>query len=210
MQKNGFTIVEIVVVFFLMLGVLFLVYPKSVDSSRQAKLISKWSQKVSELDYMFSVYRAQKDGDFDVKLSQAQSEEAKNKVLEDIIRPYLRITSKLQTVYAPMFMDKSVIPTDSKYYFNHYYLTSTNEIVGFKFINQNCKEKDVCFIMSFDINGTNPPNLWGYDIYGIDVYNDKIAPFGKEVNQQMLKQNCSRLGSGVYCSYYYLIGGKFE
>ncbi len=43
--------------------VLFLVYPKSVDSSRQAKLISKWSQKFSELEYMFSVYRAQKDGD---------------------------------------------------------------------------------------------------------------------------------------------------
>lgn len=210
MHKKGFTIIEIVVVFFLMLGVLFLVYPKSVDSSRQAKLISKWSQKVSELDYMFSVYRAQKDGDFDVKLSQAQNDDARNKVLEDIIRPYLRITSELQTVYLPMFMDKSVISTDSKYYFKHYYLTSTNEIVGLKVINPNCNEKDACFIMSFDINGTNPPNLWGYDIYGIDVYSDKIAPFGKEINREMLKQNCSRAGSGVYCSYYYLIGGKFE
>lgn len=210
MQKKGFTIIEIVVVFFLMLGVLFLVYPKSVDSTRQARLISKWSQKVSELDYMFSVYRAQKDGDFSAKFSKARSEDAKNKVLVDIIRPYLRVVSELKTVYLPMFMDKSVIPADSKYYFKNYYLTSTNEIVGLKFINPNCSAKDVCFIMSFDINGSAPPNLWGYDIYGIDVYNDKIEPFGKEINQQILKQNCSRFGSGVYCSYYYLIGGKFE
>lgn len=210
MRKNGFTIIEIVVVFFLMLGVLFLVYPKSVDSSRQAKLISKWSQKISELDYMFSVFKAQKDGKIDGRFSQSQSEDEINKEMIEVIRPYLRIVSEFKTTYLPMFMDKSVIPADSKYYFKHYYLTSTNEIVGLKFINPNCKEKDVCFIMSFDINGANPPNVWGYDIYGIDVYGDKIAPFGKEINPQMLKQNCSRLGSGVYCSYYYLIGGKFE
>lgn len=210
MQKKGFTIIEIVVVFFLMLGVIFLVYPKSVDSSKQARLISKWSQKVSELEYMFSVYKAQKDGDFGVKFSKAQNGDEKNKVLIDIIRPYLRVTSELKTVYLPAFMDKSLIPIDSKYYFKNYYLTASNEIIGVKFINSDCNTKDVCFIMSFDINGTNPPNVWGYDIFGIDVYKDKIAPFGKDQNQDLLKQNCSRMGSGVYCSYYYLIGGKFE
>ena len=210
MQKNGFTIIEIVVVFFLMLGVIFLVYPRSVDSTRQARLISKWSQKVSELDYMFSVYRAQKDGDFGVKFSHAQSEDDKNKILVDIIRPYLRVTSQLKTVYLPVFMDKSIIPQDSKYYFKNYYLTASNEIIGIKFVNSDCSEKDVCFIMSFDINGSNPPNIWGYDIYGIDVYKDKIQPFGKTENQDLLKQNCSKMSSGVYCSYYYLIGGKFE
>lgn len=210
MQKKGFTIIEIVVVFFLMLGVVFLVYPRSIDSSRQAKLISKWSEKVNELEYMFSVYRAQKDGDFNVKFSQSQSEDGKNKILVDIIRPYLRVTSELKTVYLPMFMDKSIVPQDSKYYFKHYYLTASNEIIGLKFINPNCSEKDVCFIMSFDINGSKPPNVWGYDIFGIDVYKNKIEPFGKKENQELLKQNCSRMGNGAYCSYYYLIGGKFE
>lgn len=210
MQKKAFTIIEIVVVFFLMLGVIFLVYPKSVDSSRQARLISKWSQKVNELEYMFSVYKAQKDGDFAVKFSQAQSEDKKNKILVDIIKPYLRVTSELKTVYLPVFMDKSVIPANSKYYFKNYYLTSSNEIIGLKFINSDCKNKNVCFIMSFDINGLNLPNTWGYDIYGIDVFRDKIQPFGEEENQEILKQNCSKYGSGAYCSYYYLIGGKFE
>lgn len=210
MQKKGFTIIEIVVVFFLMLGVIFLVYPKSVDSTRQAKLISKWSEKVSELDYMFSVFEAQKDGNFENKFQPTQTDDEKNKIMVDIIRPYLRITSELNTVYTPVFMDKSVIPSNSKYYFKHYYLTNTNEIVGLKFINSDCKDNNICFIMSFDINGLNPPNIWGYDIFGIDVFKDKIAPFGKEINSDALKQNCSKFGSGVYCSYYYLIGGKFE
>lgn len=210
MQKKAFTIIEIVVVFFLMLGVIFLVYPKSVDSTRQAKLISKWSQKVTELDYMFSVFKAQKDGSIDGKCSKSKNEDEINKEMVDIIKPYLRIVSELKTVYLPVFMNKSVIPPDSKYYFKNYYLTSTNEIVGLKVVNPNCKDKDVCFIMSFDINGADLPNVWGYDIYGIDVYSDKIAPFGKENNQEMLKQNCSRDGFGTDCSYYYLIGGKFE
>jgi len=210
MSKKGFTIIEIVVVFLLMLGVIFLVYPRSVDSTRQAKLISKWSEKVSELEYMFSVIKAQKDGEIEDQFHKTQSDDKKNKIMIDTIKPYLRITSELNTVYMPGFMDKTIIPSDSKYYFGHYYLTSSNEIVGLKFINSNCKDKDVCFIMSFDINGVKPPNVWGYDIFGIDVFKDKIEPFGKEINQDMLKQNCSRYGSGVYCSYYYLIGGRFE
>jgi len=210
MQKKGFTIIEIVVVFLLMLGVIFLVYPRSVDSTREAKLISKWSEKSSELEYMFSVIKAQKDGAIEEQFLKTQSDDKKNKIMINAIKPYLRITSELNTVYIPGFMDKTVIPSDSKYHFSRYYLTSSNEIVGLKFINSDCKGKDVCFIMSFDMNGVKPPNTWGYDIFGIDVFRDKIAPFGKEINSDILKQNCSRDGSGVYCSYYYLIGGKFE
>lgn len=209
-NKKGFTIIEIVVVFLLMLGVIFLAYPKSVNSTRQAKLISKWSEKVSELDYMFSVIKAQKNGDIDEQFSKTQSEDERKKILLDTIKPYLRITSENNAPYEPVFMDKAPVTYGSKYYFDNFYLTSSDELVGLKFINSNCKAGEICFIMAFDVNGLTSPNTWGYDIYGINVFKDKIEPFGKDLNADVLKNNCSKLGNGVYCSYYYLMGGRFE
>lgn len=210
MYKKGFTIIEIVVVFFLMLGVIFLAYPKSVSSTKQAKLISKWTEKVSELEYMFSVIKAQKNGDIEAQFHKNQDKDAKTKIMIDIIKPYLRITSEVKTAYVPVFMDKTVASIDSKYYFENFYSTSSGELVGLKFINSDCKENEVCFIMAFDVNGLDEPNTWGYDIYGINVFKDRIEPFGKDLSNDVLRQNCSRHGSGIYCSYYYLIGGRFD
>jgi len=210
MYKKGFTIIEIVVVFLLMLGVIFLAYPKSVNSTRQAKLISKWTEKFSELEYMFSVIKAQKDGDIEEKFLKTQNEDDRKKIMLDAIKPYLRITSEVNAVYEPLFMDKEVATPDSTYYFGNFYLTSSNELVGLKLINSSCKDNEVCFIMVFDINGLKAPNTWGCDIFGINVLKNKIEPLGKDVSPDVLKQNCSKYGSGVYCSYYYLIGGRFE
>lgn len=212
MQKKAFTIIEIVVVFFLMLGVVFLTYPKSLNSTRQAKLISKWTEKFSELEYMFSVIKAQKNGDIEEQFNNTQDEAAKEKIMLDIIKPYLRITPQhqLKTAYTPIFMNKTIPFAKSQYDFEKFYLTDSNELVGLKFVNSNCKNNEICFLMAFDINGFDKPNIWGDDIFGINVFKDRIEPFGKGINTDMLKQNCSKLGSGVYCSYYYLIGGKFE
>ena len=65
-------------------------------------------------------------------------------------------------------------------------------------------------IMIFDINGILPPNTWGRDIYGVNIYEDKIEPFGAELPMAELKTDCSAFGTGVGCSYYYKIGGGFN
>lgn len=210
MSKRGFTIIEVVVVFLLMLGVVFLVLPKSLDSTRQARFISKWSTKFSELEYMFSVIKAQKDGEIEEKFLKTQNYSDKEKIIVDTLKPYLRITSEVNTVYNPLFMDKTFATPGTEYYFDKYYFTSSNEIIGIKLINPDCKDNEVCTIISIDLNGSEPPNTWGYDVYGVNVFPNKIEPFGKGVEPDILRKNCSRLGSGLYCSYYYLIGGKFD
>lgn len=194
MRKNGFTIIEVVVVFLLMLGVLFLVLPKSLDSTKQARFISKWSEKFSELEYMFSVLKIQKN----------------DKLQDKMIKPYLRITSEVKIPYRQKFMNGIEVTSQSKYYFDKFYFTSSNEVIGLKFVNPDCKDKDLCSIISIDVNGTNPPNKWGYDIFGINVFFDRIEPLGQDISFDDLKTDCSKYGSGLYCSYYYLIGGKFD
>jgi len=211
MRKNGFTIIEVVVVFLLILGVTFLILPKSLDSTRQARFISKWTEKYSELEYMFSVIKAQKDSEIKEKLRDAKNNEDRNKAIIETIKPYLRIVSEVKsTDYKQYYMDKSLVKSPDKYYFGNFYKTADNDIVGLKWLKENCIDHDACAIMFFDLNGTAPPNTWGYDIFGIDFLNDKIQPFGKGIDSDTLKKNCSKYGYGIYCSYYYLMGGKFD
>lgn len=210
MSKRGFTIIEVVVVFLLMLGVVFLVLPKSLDTTRQARFISKWSEKLSELEYMFSVIKAQKDGEIKEQFNKTQNYNDEEKLLVETLKPYLRITSEVKTVYTPLFMDKTFATSGTQYYFDKFYFTSSNEILGIKLLNPDCENEEVCAIVLIDLNGIKPPNTWGYDVYGINVFPNKIEPFGKGIDPDILRRNCSRRGSGLYCSYYYLIGGRFD
>ena len=204
--KNGFTIIEVTVVFLLILGVTFLVIPRSLDNTRQAKLISKWTQTYSEIEYMFSVIKAQQDG----KILLSADGVKKESVLLDIVKPYLRVTSEVKSEYKQYYMNKKLVDSNSIYGLNTHYLTSLDEILGLRWINASCEAEQICAIMSFDINGLTPPNTWGYDIFGINIFRNKIEPIGKGMSTDVLNFDCSKSGTGVYCSYYYLIGGRFD
>lgn len=205
-HKNGFTIIEVTIVFLLILAVTFLVLPHSLDNTRQAKLISQWTQKYSEIEYTFSVIKAQQNGI--IVPNELDNKLTKNAV-EALIKPYFRITKEV-TNYHPTFKNKKIINAASAYYFNILYFTDSSEILGLKLINEKCLEKQICAMMSFDINGLESPNAWGRDIYGIYILKDQIEPIGKEVSPDVLRYDCGKKGSGVFCSYYYLLGGKFD
>lgn len=210
MKKSGFTIIEVVVVFLLILSVTFLVLPKSLNNTKQARLISQWAQKYSELEYMFTVIKAQRDSELKEKFNGAKTNDDRKNILLETLKPYLRITSDVEKIYTPTYMNGNEIHASNRYHFNNFYYTSSNEIVGLKWINENCKDKNVCAIISFDINGLDSPNRWGYDIFGINVFKTSIEPMGKGFNPDILRSDCDKRGSGIYCSYYYLIGGRFD
>lgn len=211
MQKQGFTIVEVVVVFLLILGVTFLILPTSLDNTRQARFISKWNEKYSEIEYMFSVISAQQDSELKEKFSKAQNNNDRKKILLETIKPYMRITTELKPKdYTQKYMNGTPVCACGRYYFNSFYNTSSNEIIGLKWITKNCENGTVCGLISIDLNGIDPPNTWGYDIFGVNVFKNKIEPFGKDIEPDVLKSDCSRFGYGLYCSYYYLMGGKFD
>ncbi len=65
--------------------------------------------------------------------------------------------------------------------------------------------------MMFDMNGLKGPNMWGKDIYAINIFVDgKITPIGTGWELEDMKLDCSDKGTGVSCSYYYRIGGEFN
>ena len=62
---------------------------------------------------------------------------------------------------------------------------------------------------TIDINGKKKPNRIGQDIFFISIFREHIEPLGNDRPYSALKTNCSPIGSGVYCSEYYILGGKF-
>ena len=67
------------------------------------------------------------------------------------------------------------------------------------------------FMLMFDMNGKLPPNSWGKDIFGVNVFNNgKVEPFGRKQSMEELRADCSDEGTGVSCSYFYIIGGGFN
>ena len=210
MRKNGFTIIEVVVVFLLILGVTFLMLPKGLDNTRQARFISKWVVKYADLQYMFSAINAQQNSEVTKIFNKRKEINTDGSTIPELFKPYLRISSDLKsTTYFQKYMNGEKVKESDKYFFNKFYLTNTNEIVGLKWITNDC-EKETCAVMNFDINGLEQPNKWGYDIYGLNVSRNKIEPLGKGFDSDILRSNCSKHGYGLYCSYYYLIGGKFD
>lgn len=210
MQKKAFTIIEVVVVFLLVLGVTFFILPKSLDSTKQARLISKWTTTYSDLEYMFSVIKAQKDSEIKEKIKDAANDNDRSEVLLDAIKPYLRITSKVEPNYKQYYMNGVEAYSNGRYHFKDFYYAGPDEIIGLKWVNADCKDDQICAVMSFDINGTAKPNTWGFDVFGINVLKSGIEPIGKNTDPEILKEDCSRFGLGTSCSYYYLIGGRFE
>ncbi len=210
--KNGFTIIEVVVVFLLILGVTFLVLPKSMNNTKQARFISKWSTKFSELEYMYTVIKAQQDGQYLKELAKPKNNTPSNCIIPELFKPYLRITSEVQSInYNRFYMNKQPVGESDRYAFNKYYRTSDNEIMAMKWLKNDCTDdKNPCAIVSFDMNGVEPPNTWGYDIFGLNLFKNNIQALGQSIQPDILKNDCSKNGYGIYCSYYYLMGGRFD
>jgi hypothetical protein len=196
---------------FVAIGLLLALAPVSFVNTRQANFISKWNEMYNKTDYMFQVINAQITDDVLQSFKKAPSAQREQMLIE-IIKPYLRLNTErnVPRQYKPRYMNKAKVYKGQQYYFPDMFFTDSNTIVGIKDLPHYDKNAPN-FIMMFDINGLIPPNRWGKDIFGINVYeHTRIEPFGQGLEMQKLKSDCSENGTGINCSYYYKIGGGFE
>ena len=164
------------------------------------------------MEYVFNAMNAHADSDIIKGFKRAKNNAERENFMMNLVKPYLRISddNELRKKYKPIYMSGEKVNTKEDYYFDKFYITKNNKIVGIK----DVKDNDIhhpAFIMMFDVNGANMPNIWGKDIFGINIFIDgKISPLGAGIDIEKLKQDCSKLGTGVFCSYYYRIGGDFN
>ena len=190
-MKKGFTIIEVSILFVIFIIVAFLVAPLSLDDTMQAKNTSRWRAVQADFVNIFYSINTQED---EVVLKDALDNIIHNEIKTKI--PSYRITF-LNGTYP-----------NKTYRFDEYLLTYSNATIAYKFYEQ--PEKNILGKLMYDVNGTAGPNVWGKDVFGYNIYSDKFEPFGKNVALSEQKQDCSKSGTGLFCSNYYLLGGNFE
>lgn len=212
MAKKYYLKLEYSILLFVLVGIFMLIVPLSFENTRQASFIAKWNEKYNRVEYMFSVINAHITDDVLKSFNKAANPQDREEILLAVIKPYLRINTEKYPSrhYKPKYMNGTKVYNGQLYKFEDFYFAENNTIVGIKDI-QTDKSDDALFIMMFDMNGVLPPNRWGKDIFGINIFNDRtIKPFGYDKDMEDLKQDCSKSGTGIYCSYYYKIGGAFD
>ena len=192
-MKKGFTLIEVSILFIIFLIVAFLVAPLSVDDTMQAKNISKWRSVQEDFTNIFYSINTQKN-ESNVTFKEAFETIMSNEYKEDI-KPY-KITY-LNGTY----------PSNT-YRFKDYKSTYSKAVISIKFFDEI--KNDLQGLVMYDVNGTSGPNSWGKDIFGLNIYSDRFEPFGRHDSLNIQKQDCSKNGTGLACSNYYLIGGSFD
>jgi hypothetical protein len=185
--------------------------PVNIVSTRQADFISKWNETYNKTNYMFQVIDAQISDDV-LRSFNSATPQVRERMLVEIIKPYLRLNTQKNVPgwYKPKYMNKARVYNGQTVYFTDMFYVESKEIVGIKQLPHSGEKNDPIFIMMFDMNGFRGPNRWGKDIFGINVYSGgKIAPLGQDLMMHEHKTDCSDSGTGVFCSYYYIIGGGF-
>jgi type II secretory pathway pseudopilin PulG len=192
-MKKGFTIVEVSILFVIFLIVAFLVAPLSLDDNLQAKNTSRWRTVQEDFSNIFYAINTRKDEN-NITFEAALDETISNEFKADSMS------------YKITFMN-GTYPSKT-YRFNNLKTTYSNATVAYNLFKepQNGKQG----VLMYDVNGTTGPNTWGKDVFGYNIYQDRFEPFCKSEPISTQKQDCSRNGTGLCCSNYYLIGGSFD
>ncbi len=192
-MKNGFTIIEVSILFVIFLIVAFLVAPLSLDDTMQAKNASKWRNVQSDFSNIYYSINTQKE-DENLSFSEAFTDIMTSEVKGEA-KPY-KITLKNGTY------------PNNTYRFNNFKTTFSNATLAIKMFET--PKGSLLGMLMYDVNGSTGPNVWGRDVFGLNIYHDKFEPFCKNDTLSVQKQDCSNNGSGLCCSNYYLIGGNFD
>ena len=192
-MKKGFTIVEVSILFVIFLIVAFLVAPLSLDDTMQAKNTSRWRSVQQDFINIYYSINTQKDQN-ELNFTDALNTIVNSEIKDDI------------SSYKITFMN-GTFPNNT-YRFKDFKTTYSNATLAVKLFDTPQDNK--LGMLMYDVNGKVGPNVWGKDVFGMNIYDDKFEPFCKSESMSYQKQDCSKNGTGLCCSNYYLIGGSFD
>lgn len=190
---NAFTIVEVSILFVIFLIVAFLVAPLSLDDTLQAKNVSRWRKVQSDFLNIYYSINTQRD------LPEFNFVSAFDSVMAGEIKGDTDL-------YKITYMNGTF--PGAEYRFTNFKQTYSDATVAYRLYN--APQTGALGVMMYDVNGKIGPNVWGKDVFGYNIYPDRFEPFCKNDSVTTQKQDCSKSGTGLCCSNYYLIGGSFN
>jgi len=211
MKKVMSNLLNIFSVIAVILIVSIIVIPFHLMNLDYAQRIAKWKSEYEQLVYSFNLIKL-----YEGKIVESESETGRllyDDYMYERIKPFFNTISdnikELPDYHYKEMNGKPVLRTD-KLYFNKFMYTKDGAMLGFKKVpNTTVSDTEPIFYMFFDINGAAKPNVMGEDIFFLNIFQNDIKAMGMEKSNICLKTNCSPVGTGAYCSAYYLLGGRF-
>ena len=159
----------------------------------QAKNTSRWRSVQEDFSNIFYSINTQKEDD--------------KKSFDEAFKSIIANEIKGETnAYKITFMN-GTYPSDT-YRFKEFKTTYSNATIATKLFDE--PHGGIRGVLMYDVNGSTGPNVWGRDVFGLNIYEDKFEPFCKNDSLSAQKQDCSKNGTGLCCSNYYLVGGSFD
>ena len=215
-SRKAMNFAEIAVTIFIVIAVSFILLAKVFGVSQESDVIYNWKESLAATKYSYSVILlTQKDKLAEVIKSDGSM---RNSNVLNLFLTTLKVDSiaainqhRSLKRYKYRFLNGQKVPKESKYYVEDFvYSPDGNIMVGLNWMNETCLENNqLCGIMVFDMNGVKLPNRFGLDVFGVNIYGDRIEPFGTGLSYRENQLNCRRLETGATCSKFYLMGGQF-
>lgn len=214
MKKQAFTLVEIIVVISIVVLTAIILIPNIIDDNKKLHTISQWKHTYKNIEYVFSAIKAQTTETDKVAIEKTRTNDEREVVLCDLLNPYFRMQSVVATkTYKTYFMDGSFVNEKSDYYVKNLHTTNSGMVIGVKWllVPSQAQNSLPIAMITIDLNGLKKPNKWGYDIFGVNIFVDRIEPLGEEYDEMLMKSDCSKKGKGISCaSYYNNYGGRLN
>ena len=215
-RKSALSFAEIVVIIFILIAVFCMLFAKVFGVKQESGIIYNWKKTLIATQYSYNVLLLTQKEEME-KIIKLPEHERNTRIL-DLFKTTLNVNT-IDTVnsnrslknYKYRFLNGRRIPKDSKYHIKEFVYSPDGKIMaGLNWINDDCFNNDgLCGVIIFDMNGVKLPNRFGLDVFGANIYRDKIEPFGSDLSYEENQINCRRLETGVTCSKFYLMGGQF-
>ena len=211
MKISSTVIFNTTAVLVIILLLILIILPFNINNLEQAQRITVWKTKYENLKYCFSLVNL-----YENSIIQTESEAGRLFSEEDMInriKPYFNFIENPEYKskrYHYRKMNGRPATKNGQFYFNKFFKCKDGALLSIrKNNNEIISENQPQFFMYVDINGKKKPNRIGQDIFFISIFKDHIEALGHDRPYSALKTNCSPIGSGVYCSEYYILGGRF-
>lgn len=211
MKNISFSFYNIVSIFSIILLIVLLVLPFNLINLEQAERIAKWKTDYENLNYCFSLVNLH-EGNI-IPQAEEIGKIITDEYILDRISPYLNLNGntlvKLKN-YKYKTINGKNISKNNQFYFNKFISMKNGLLLSLKQNTNSTKNRnEPLYYLFVDINGIEKPNRIGQDIFFINIYKEHINALGYGEEYIKLKLNCSPISNGLYCSEYYLLGGRF-
>ena len=204
-MKKSFSLVEIGFVLFIMMAVVFTALPLSVSNINQARLVASWKDYSKQINYSFETFSEFKKHHrrMSIKTSTA-------KLMEYLdAKP---VSADILGNYKYRMMNERFYKELDPVRFDEVYVDVKGRISAIEYEDLMCmRHKDnSCITVWVDLNGVKKPNTVGKDIFAYKVYSKGIRFYGYGMGTEGMREDCSKKGTGLGCSQFYLLGGDIK